>query len=419
MKHQLMKPSTDRPLMEGILHYLSILLKYKWLVIIVTGLALIGTVAFSYVSVVLPPDKSPLPNFYTAEATIFIQQGQQNDLSDSIMSALGIERGAVQVQPEFEMGALVLQVLRSRSFIDKVVEEFDIVNKYKIDQEVRSTSRSLVLGKSSFTYNRNTSSIGIAFEDIDPVFARDVANRMVNLLNDWFAQNMGTTNESEKKMLEEKVNEVKGEVTRLENLLKNLQKKYGVLTAQDLGSSQSSALAELRSQLILKEIEIKNYSTISAIEDPKIQQLKDERQNILDLIDEQIAQGGASATDSLNIADVVVGQKSLPDIQLEFNHLSMELDVQRKIYNTISHQYEVLKIASEPQPTFQVLELAEVPDVKSGPQRSSIVFMGTGIAFVISMAAAFLLNTILAAAANRKKHPASGSTEGNEGAVTE
>ena len=29
---------------------------------------------------------------------------------------------------------------------------------------------------------------------------------------------------------------------------------------------------------------------------------------------------------------------------MEFNNLTVELDVQRKIYNTLSHQYEVLKL---------------------------------------------------------------------------
>ena len=400
MDSQSHSPATERTLMESLLHYLSIILKYRWLIIIVTAITAIGTVAFCYASIMLPPNKSPMPNVYTAEAVILIQQGRQSDLSGSILAALGIESSAAELSPGFEMGALVLQVLQSKTFIDKVVEELDIVKKYRLTDKVKSTSRAIVLRKAKFTYTRNTSSLAISFTDRDPVFARDVTNKIVILLNDWFAQNMGNSRETEKKLLEEKVNEVLSEVTRLENQLKDLQKKYGVLTAQDLGSSQASALAELRSQLILKEIEIKNYSTISAIEDPKIQLLKEERQNILDLIAEQIQKGGAEAVDS---SDTQKAVKSLPDIQLEFNHLSMELDVQRKIYNTISHQYEVLKITSEPEATFQILELAEVPELKSGPKRTNLVMTWVGGAFVASVAFAFLLNAFVQAHGSRKK----------------
>jgi tyrosine-protein kinase Etk/Wzc len=404
--------SGERTLVEGILHYISILLKYRWLIIIVTATAAVGMGAYIYASVMLPPEKSPLPNLYTAEAVILIQQGSQKDLSASILAALGIESGGQEAAPGFDTGALVLQVLQSRSFVDKVVEEFDIVNKYGITKNVKSTSRNFVIKKSNFTYNSNTGCVIISFQDIDPVFARDVTNRMVKILNDWFQQNMGYSRESEKKLLEEKVTEVKGQVTTLENRLKDLQKKYGILTAQDLGSSQASALAELRSQLIMKEIEIKNYSAISAIEDPKIQQLKEERQNILDLINEQIQKGGTTTVDSSGSTD---SQKSLPDIQMDFNHLSMELDVQRKIYDTISHQYEVLKITSTPVATFQVLELAEVPDVKSGPQRSRLAAMGIGGSFAASIVAAFLLNAFSLARGNFKKRLATHHEEKKDG----
>jgi uncharacterized protein involved in exopolysaccharide biosynthesis len=115
--------------------------------------------------------------------------------------------------------------------------------------------------------------------------------------------------------------------------------------------------------------------------------LREERQNILDLIS-QTQQG---------ITDVQGGgtsQKSLPDLQIEFNNLTVELDVQRRIYNTLSHQYEVLKLTSEPQSAFQIMELAEVPDSKSGPSRTKIVALVTLGAFIASVVLAFLLHNL-------------------------
>jgi tyrosine-protein kinase Etk/Wzc len=378
---------TERTLLESFLYYLSILLKHKWLIIITTGGAAFAAIAFSLASILLPPDKSPLPNKYTASATVLVQKGMGDNLSASILSALGIETQTVETAVGFDTGALVLLVLKSRTFLDKVVEEFDIVHRYKISNQVKTRSRDLLLGKSTFTYSRNTATVSIAFEDTDPVFARDVTNRMVALLNDWFTQNVGSSNIKQKQLLEEKVREVRTDIDKLEGRLKELQKRYGVLGAQDLGSSQASALAALRSQLILKEIDIKNYSAVSAIEDPKLQQLREERQNILDLI-AQTQQG---------VTDVQGGgssQRSLPDLQIEFNNLTVELDVQRKIYNTLSHQYEVLKLTAEPDSAFQIMELAEIPDSKSGPSRSKIVVTLTLIAFVASVAAALLLNSL-------------------------
>jgi len=380
-------PTPELGLLEGLLHYLSIVMKYRWLVIIMTGTAAVGIVAFCVASLLLPPEVSPLPNKYTASATVLVQKGMGDNLSASILSALGIESRPIDTAVGFDTGALVLLVLKSRTFLDKVIEEFGIIRRYGITSQVKSRSRETLLQKSDFVYNRNTAAISIAFEDVDPVFARDVTNRMVALLNDWFAQNIGSSNLKQKQLLEEKVKEVKADIDKLEGRLKELQKKYGVLGAQDLGTSQASALAALRSQLILKEIDIKNYSTVSAIEDPKLQQLREERQNILDLIS-QTQQGITDVQGSTS------GQKSLPDLQIEFNNLTVELDVQRKIYNTLSHQYEVLKLTSEPESAFQIMELAEVPDSKSGPSRTKIVAMVTLGAFIASVVLAFLLHSL-------------------------
>jgi tyrosine-protein kinase Etk/Wzc len=380
-------PTPELGLLEGLLRYLSIVLKYRRLVIIVTGTAAVGIIAFCVASLLLPPAVSPLPNKYTASATVLVQKGMGDNLSASILSALGIESQPTDTAVGFDTGSLVLLVLESRTFLDKVVEEFGIIRRYGITSQVKSRSRETLLQKSNFFYNRSTATISISFEDIDPVFARDVTNRMVALLNEWFAQNMGSSNQRQAQLLNEKVKEVKLDMDKLEGRLKELQKKYGVLGAQDLGTSQASALAALRAQLILKEIDIKNYSTVSAIEDPKLQQLRDERQNILDLISEtqQVVP---------NVQDSAGGPKSLPDLQMEFNNLTVELDVQRKIYNTLSHQYEVLKLTSEPESAFQIMELAEVPDSKSGPSRTKLIALVTLGAFVASMAFAFLLHNL-------------------------
>jgi tyrosine-protein kinase Etk/Wzc len=385
----------ERTLLESLFHYLAIALKYRWLVIIVTAVTTLGAIGFSLATILLPPEKSPLPNIYRASATVLVQKGMNDNLSASILASLGIESQPTDTALGFEIGLLLVQVLKSRTILDKVIEEFDLMDRYEIGSAARSRARLRVLGSSSFSYNRSTATVTISFEDIDPAFAQAVTNRMVFLLNEWFAQNIGSSNLKQKQLLEEKLKEVKADVSVLENQLKDLQRKYGVLSAQDLGTSQATALAALRSQLILKEIEIKNYSTIAAIEDPKLQQLKDERQTIVDLIS-QTQQG---LTEALGTSGRT---KSLPDIQIEFNNLTVELDVQQEIYNTLSQQYEVLKLTSEPGSAFQVMELAEAPDAKSGPSRSKIVIMALIASFVVSTAFTFLLNALVQMRRNRK-----------------
>ena len=386
----------ERTLLEALLHYFSILLKYRWLIIGTTATAGAVAVAFCVASLVLPPGKSPLPNKYTASAIILVQKGAEDDLSLSIRSALGIVGSPLDSTVGFDNGALLLMGLQSRSFLDKIIDDFGIVRRYGITTQVKSRSRNALLKNLRFGYSRTTSSLTISFTDIDPVFARDLTNRVITLFGEWYVQNIGSSKAQQKQMLEEKVAEVKADTDRMESRLNDLQDRYGALTAQDLGTYQAATLATLRSQLILKEIDIKNYESVSTPEDPKLQQLQEERQSILNLI-ARLQRGvpGASSNSA--------GQRSLPDVQTEFNNLTVELDVQRKIYNTLSHQYEVLKLTSDPEPPFHVMELAEVPDAKSSPQRTMIVGEVVAIAFILSVALAFLLNGISQIRRDQKK----------------
>lgn len=377
----------ERTLLEGLAYYLSILLKYRWLMIALTGTAAVCVIAFCAASLLLPPEKSPLPNQYTASAIILVQKGAESDLSSAIRAALESTTSSMEQAAGFDNGAFLLMVLQSRTFLDKVIEDFGIAAKYRITYHAKSRSRKKLLGNLHFDNNRLTGAITISFQDIDPVFARDLTNRIVALLGEWYAQNIGSSNQQQKQLLEEKVGEVKADIDRLQGRLDVLQKRYGAPTAQDLGTSQASALAGLRSQLILKEIDIENYSRISSGDDPKLQQMQGERQDIIDRID-RIQQGQPEMLDSSS------SQKGSPDVQAEFNSLSAELDVQRKIYNTLSHQYEVVKLTSDSQPPFQVMELAEVPDVKSGPQRTTIIAEVIALAFIASIALSFLLNGV-------------------------
>jgi uncharacterized protein involved in exopolysaccharide biosynthesis len=87
---------------------------------------------------------------------------------------------------------------------------------------------------------------------------------------------------------------------------------------------------------------------------------------------------------------------------LERNRIALELTAQQEVYSQLKVQYELLKItmASE-KPVFQVLEMAEVPDQKSGPSRGLLCIIVVFAAGFFSVFLAFVLNAI----ANIKNDP--------------
>jgi len=86
---------------------------------------------------------------------------------------------------------------------------------------------------------------------------------------------------------------------------------------------------------------------------------------------------------------------AVPAITSEINRIDLELTAQQQIYTQLKVQYELLKVemASE-SPVFQILEMAEVPDLKSGPSRSMICIVATLVAGIFAVVLAFVLNVV-------------------------
>jgi tyrosine-protein kinase Etk/Wzc len=381
--------SAEKTGLDTIISILSILWRYRLVIVIATASVTLVTIAFCLVSVLLPPDKSPLPNVYSASATILVQENAQGDIAGSIVSAMGLGQNNQQPSMVRDNGDLVKGVLYSRILLDALTEEFDLVARYHIKGNEKGTSRKILEKRIQAEYTVTNGALKISYADTDPVLASKIVNKCVSLLESWFSQNRGLAKQKLRQSLEEKITEVKATIDTLQNRIKALQKQYGVLNAQELSDTQSTSLASLRSQLILKDVEIKNYTSFSKIDDPRLEQLKEERKNLLDLIEQTQQKLPESQTgDSKN------GPKTLADVAQQFSQLNQELDIQQKIYNTLSPQYEAAKLAPESEAIFQVLELADVPDTKSGPKRTMYIAIAFMIGLLGSMGYAFLSNSL-------------------------
>ncbi len=379
--------SQERSFAEIIVQYLAILISYRWLIIIGVFLAAVFAVLYSLISLALPSEESPLPNVYVASSVLIMQQEEASSLTSAI-SSLGITppEGFGGSSRGFDYASLAIKILQSGAILDTLVDEFDIVEKYGITKSIRSSSREAILNQAEFTYERDTRALTISYQSIDPIFARDVVVRMVELLDEWFSTRGGTSRLKQKKLLEEKLTDVSAEISRLETKVREFQEKHGVMTVDELARSQSQILGDLRSKLMLKEIEIKNYSDFSRIEDPVLARLKSERENLVDqinAIETGFSDSGSSA---------IPAKSKLPEIALEFNHISTALSIQRKIYEALSQQYEIAKLYVESEPIFQVLEPAEIPDRKAGPSRVKLCTYAVFISFFSSVLLVFIIS---------------------------
>ncbi len=379
--------TAERSLLQGLTHYLSILLAYRWLIAITALTAAAAAVAFAVLSRALPPARSPLPNTYRASSVLLLQQEEAASVEATLASVGLVAPGAAGLLPgQFDYAQLAMKVMRSREFVDTLLEDFNLYGQLGIPRSSRTQARQLIMSGSSFDYDKTTRTLTIGYSHIDPVFARDIVARMVELLNEWFLTRGGTNKLRQKTLLEEKLAQVSADITRLEDQVKAFQETYGVLRVEDLAASQSQVLDGLRSQLRLKESDIQNYSQFVKIVDPTLIMMRSERDNLLEQI-RKIESGFTNPSGT-----IMPAKQNLPDLAQRFGHLTAALRIQRNIFEALSQQYELTKLSLESQPVFTVLEAAEAPDTKSGPSRGRICATATLLAALGSMLVAFSLN---------------------------
>jgi uncharacterized protein involved in exopolysaccharide biosynthesis len=301
----------------------AVLWRRKIMICAIVAAAMIGVVVFCIISLVLPPEISPLPNEYTPQAHMLINDSASpggNMASMINASGLGGLAGLVGVGGAGSTySQLAVYLAETNTFLDMVVDEFDLITRYKIEKSPRAQSRKILKKTLSAKYDDKSGVFSIGFTDIDPVFARSVVNFCVVYM-------------------EQRFNELGVDKSRIEK--ENL------------------------------EINIANTFT-------EIQKLEEETRRL----EQSVNRGYASG--------------NIPSITLELNRLQMELSAQRQVYSQLKVQSELLRVsmASE-KPVFQILEMAEVPDQKSGPSRGLICIIVTFAAGFFAVFLAFVVNMI-------------------------
>lgn len=96
-----------------------------------------------------------------------------------------------------------------------------------------------------------------------------------------------------------------------------------------------------------------------------------------------------------NVATSAASGNYVSSIALATTKIQMELTAQQEVYKQLKTQYELLRVQMQSEtPVFQVLERAEVADMKSGPSRGKLCIIMTFAFAFLSVFLAFLLNAL-------------------------
>lgn len=201
----------------SILDLVAVILHYKWMIITVTGIAMIAAVIFSIVSIMLPPEKSPLPNQFTPKAHMLIKEdSSSSSLPSGLSSLAGLAGVSLGGSGSSSHSSLATYLSTSNEYFDAVANKFNLTERYKIEKFPVTSTRKALSKTLLSDYDEDSGVFTISFTDIDPAFAKDVVNFAVDWMQNRFDELGLDSNSIEKKNLEANVKATYAEILKLE-----------------------------------------------------------------------------------------------------------------------------------------------------------------------------------------------------------
>lgn len=382
-------PESSRRIRPSFFEILGVLNRRKWIVVGTTLISSVGVFLFALFSILLPEEKSYWPNYYIPEAHVIISDsggGTADLLKAAGLPGLAGLAGVGSTGPT--ASGLAVKIASTNFFLDRIASDFDFYSRYNLNRSVKpkTMARKMIKRSLTFTMDANSGMMTVGYESTDKVLATEIVNRVIELLEEQFTVIAVDRNRTQLGVVSRKLQEVEAEMLRLQDELNKLQRSYSTFDLATLAKEQASKLASLRAELLQKSLEVDSYSSVVGIEDPALRKLKADRDTLRANI--------ARLEKGYNENGVVVPAESeLPQLVVQFTRLRGDLEVQRKLFETLTQQQELLKLQVESvPPTFQIYEMAVVPERKAGPNRPMICVVMAVASFFFGIALAFLVD---------------------------
>ncbi|MFW5742238.1 MAG: GumC family protein [Spirochaetota bacterium] len=376
----------------SLLDLIAVLAKRWKLIFFTTFFAAIGIVLFSLYTIRLPEDapNNPLPNFYESEAQVLLREpsssgGLPSGISEDDLGVLGgfVDLSSVSQDNSAE---LAQELLVGRHLIDQIVEEFNLTEVYRDAEFPRTAARRSVEEGLSYEFSAGSGILSVAFQHTDPVFATDVLQRVVTLLEERFTYLTRDEARARTEVLEGQLQRVEDDLQQARAALRDFQERYGVVDPDSQGQQTLELISEFRRQKFELELEREQiHELVQDRDDRQIRRINQSIRRIEELIAE--LESGYRLYSPISIPLDEIGR-----LTAEYRDLRRDLTLKEQIYSTF--QLELIQARVQGQDTsrrFQVIEPPEVPEVKAGPSRGTISMIVTITAFFLAVFAAFIM----------------------------
>ena len=297
-----------------------------------------------------------IPPSFTAN-TAFLPQ-QQASAAASMLLPLGAIGGIACAAAEIkDLADQYVAFLQSRAVQDALIKRFDLQERYQ--QDFQESTRKTLAGMSKISAGKD-GLITIAVEEEDPQIAADIANAYVDELSQLLSRLAVTEAQQRRVFFEKQLQQTKAKLVAAQQTL-----AASGVSVPALNISPDVALegpARLRAEVTAQEVKLASMRSYLTENAPAFKQAM----SALTALKKQ-----------LSLAEKVQNPSERSQDNDYINNYR-EYKYQETLFELFTKQFELAKIdEGRESPVIQVVDVAQVPELKSKPKKALIAVMAT------------------------------------------
>ncbi len=313
-----------------------------------------------------------LPKWYESTTSVFPPETKSSlpfyvDVLQSMQLPI-FGPNAIGARP----GTIYIDILRSRTVSEQIIDEFDFKQAYSTS--VLTEAIAQLHSHTSYSLLEN-GLLTISFEDRDGDRAAAVANRYVELL-DQFNRHINITRASKtKEFIAEQMDIHSAILREAEEVLRLFQERHQALDLDEQIRAAIEVVSGLTAETIKLEVELEILRQYTSRNSEEFTRTKKRYDGLVDQLRKFKVGNEREEVDV--VRSFFPTFEDVPEMALHLGRLTRRVKIEEKVYELLITEYEKARIEeARDTPTVQVLDAAVAPELRSRPKRKILVVPG-------------------------------------------
>ena len=344
---------------------LTVIGSFKVLIFFMTALFCVVSIVYCFLA-------TPI---YTGK-TLLMPPQQQNSAASALAGLTSLTNMSGSSVLSKSQDDMYIALMSSERFQKTLIDQFDLKTRYKTNLLI--DTRQVLGSKVRISNDKKSSLMSVEVDDVDPIFAANLANAYAQELSHFLGQIAITDAQQRRLYFERQIKKTQDDLANAEASYREVQQKSGMQLPSLQAESGVKEIADLHGQIAARELQLQAISSYATTQNPEVKKLVIELSAMRNHL-QKLEQGAPTAP-------------ALGKLQQGALLAYRNLKVQESILESLVKQFEFARVDEAKEgPLVQIVDLATPAERRTSPRRAFIVLVSTFSGFIVACALTFLI----------------------------